>query len=86
MTLKIYNNLTKVSYTLENLVDLRQSSINYCFNITLPEGIDNGEYNYTLTDDEDNVAATGILQIGSYAPQKQAYTAQTNNGFVLYNG
>ena len=86
MVLKLTNSLTKVSYNLENLADLGVDALNYAFNINLPEGIDEGEYQYTLFDDENIVVATGILQIGSYEPEKTPYTAQTNNGYIQYEG
>lgn len=86
MTLKLENNVTNVSYTISGLTDLQKSRLNYVFSLSLPEGIDSGEYNYTLEDDENTVVASGIIQIGSYTPQKTTYTAQTNNDYVQYEG
>ena len=86
MKLNLVNNLTKVVYDIENLTDLKVNQLNYAFDIQVPAGIDDGEYNYTLFDDDDNIVATGILQIGSYEPEKQSYTAQTNNGYIQYEG
>ncbi len=84
MFLKLYNTLTKVSYTIENLVDLAQNPINYKFSLTLPAGVDSGEYEYELYDDENNLKTSGLLQIGSYTPEKTQYTAQTHNGYIQY--
>lgn len=86
MTLNLVNTLTKVSYNIENLTDLMTNSINYVFNINLPANMDSGEYNYTLYDDEMLVVASGIMQIGSYEPEKTAYTAQTINNYIQYEG
>lgn len=86
MTLKLENNVTNVSFAISGLTDLQSSGLNYVFNLTLPEGVDNGEYNYTLFDDDNVVVATGVAQIGSYTPQKTTYTAQTNNDYIQYEG
>ena len=85
-SLKLENTTTKVSVTVSGLTDLEASALNYVFNINLPEGLDTGEYEYSLIDDQDNVVAVGLCQIGSYTPQKQAYTAQTNNTYIQYEG
>jgi len=86
MTLNLVNSLTKVSYSLENLTDLGTNPLNYRFDINLPANIDNGEYEYTLLNDQQDVLATGILQIGNYEAPKTSYTAQTINNYVQYEG
>lgn len=86
MTLKLRNNLTKIEYTFENLVDELVSRLFYTFDITLPAGMDDGEYAYTLYDERNVVKATGLLQVGDYKPQNNTYTAQTQNGYIQYNG
>lgn len=84
--LKIQNNLTKSKYIIENLTDLMANSVNYVFDIVLPDNLDNGEYNFSLFNDEEALVATGLLQIGSYEAPKTAYTAQTINGYTQYEG
>ena len=86
MTLKLRNNLTKIEYTFENLVDELVSRLFYTFDITIPAGMDDGEYAYTLYDERNVVKATGLLQVGDYKPQNNTYTAQTQNGYIQYNG
>lgn len=86
MVLKLTNSLTKVSYNLENLADLGIDALNYALDINLPDGIDNGEYQYELSDDTDMVVATGILQIGNYTPNVKPYSAQTHSGYTQYEG
>ena len=86
MTLKLSNNVTKKVYTFENLEDKLTSRIWYAFDITLEPGTDDGEYTYTLYDDQEIVKATGLLQVGDYKPQNNTYTAQTHNGYIQYNG
>lgn len=48
--------------------------------------MDDGEYTYTLYDEQNTVKATGLLQVGDYVPNNNTYTAQTQNGYVQYNG
>lgn len=86
MTLKLRNNLTKQEYTFNNLVDQLVSRLFYTLDITLQSGMDDGEYAYTLYGEDDTVKATGILQVGDFKPQNNTYTAQTQNGYIQYNG
>lgn len=84
MLLKIQNNLTKKVYTFDNLDDKLTSRLFYTLDLTLPEGMDSGEYTYTLY--ENNVVkATGLVQIGDYKPNNNTYSAQTHNGYIQYN-
>lgn len=83
-SLKLENTTTKVSITLSGLTDLEASALNYVFNINLPEGLDTGEYEYSLIDDQDNVVAVGLCQIGNYTPNVTPYSAQTTGGYLQY--
>lgn len=86
MTLKLKNNLTNKELEFLNLDDLGASRLYYTFDITLPEVMEEGEYTYTLLD-ENEIIASGLLQIGDYVPKTEQYTAQTNNnGYITYNG
>ena len=85
MTLKLQNNLTKKVHTFNNLEDKLASRMFYTFDITLPEDVDDGEYTYSLLDENGNVKASGLAQIGDYAPQNNTYAPQTQNGYVQYN-
>ena len=84
MTLIFINNLTKVQYSFTGITDLCTSAMFYQFNINLPEGMSEGEYEYTLLDGE-NVMAKGLAQVGDYTPSKQTYN-NTNNGYTVYGG
>lgn len=86
MTLELRNNLTKQVYSFDNLDDKLTSRLFYTFDITLPDGMDDGEYTYTLRDENQSVKATGLLQVGDYKPENNTYTAQTHNGYIQYNG
>ena len=86
MTLLLENNTTKVQISLKNLTELGISAVHYVFDINLPEGVDSGEYNYTLFDDQDKVVALGLLQIGSFVPEKKSYTAQNKQTYKQYEG
>lgn len=86
MRLELVNNLTKNVYSFPDLDDKKVSRLFYAFDITLQEGMDDGEYTYTLLKN-DVVKATGLIQIGDYVPNNNTYTATTNNGgYVQYNG
>lgn len=80
------NNVTKKEYELTNLDDKLTSRLFYTFDITLEDGMDDGEYSYTLYDEQNVVKATGLLQVGDYKPQNNTYTAETHNGYIQYNG
>lgn len=86
MTLKLFNNVTKKEYTFGDLEDKLTSRLWYTFDITLQPGMDDGEYTYTLYDDQNVVKATGLLQVGDYKPNNNTYTAQTQNGYIQYQG
>ena len=86
MKLQLSNCVSKVVTIIENIVDLAGSAYNYEFDIELPANMDDGEYEYVLMDNENNPLATGIAQIGSYEPEKQAYTAQTKTTYKQYQG
>lgn len=86
MVLKLRNNLTKIEYTFDNLDDKLTSRLFYTFDITLPADMDDGEYAYTLYDENEVVKATGLLQVGDFKPKNNTYTAETHNGYIQYNG
>ena len=88
MLLKLYNNTTKREINLDNLEDITDSRLFFHFKITLPDGVDDGEYTYTL-DEDDVVKASGLLQVGDYVPEKTTYEGNTikeKNGYISYNG
>ncbi len=86
MKLQLSNCLTKVVTIIENIVDLGSSAYNYEFDVELPEGMDDGDYEYVLMDDQNNHLATGVAQVGAYVPEKTAYTAQSKTTYVQYQG
>lgn len=47
------------------VLDLNTSDLYYRVGVTLPEGIANGEYEYTL-EDESTTISTGVLIVGDY--------------------
>lgn len=88
-SLKLVNNLTKYEFTLEDLEDKETSRLFYTFDITVPDGLVDGEYAYTLYDENHAVLATGLLQIGDYNPDNTTYeqnTIKENNGYITYGG
>lgn len=83
MTLKLTNSVTKKNYSYE-VEDTNSSIFYYNFNLTLDEDMDDGEYAYTLSDDEGNELARGLLQIGNYVPEKTEY--ENKKTYITYNG
>lgn len=83
MTLKLTNSVSKkeYSYTVE---DTNSSIYYFNFNLKLDEDMDEGEYAYVLSDDEDNECARGLLQIGDYKPEKTEY--ENKKTYITYNG
>ncbi len=84
MELIFTNNVSKIQYSITGLTDLCTSALFWQFNITLPEGMLEGEYEYNLLDGN-TVIARGVLQIGDYTPDKTTYNTN-NNGYTVYNG
>lgn len=83
MVLKLQNNLTHKSYEL-TVNDDESSSIYYKFNISLPSGMDDGEYTYFLYDELTEVSR-GLMQIGDYTPSAETYKNNSNT-YIQYNG
>lgn len=84
MLLKLTNNLTKKVYNFDNLDDKLTSRLFYTFDITLQDDMDDGEYTYQLFDDE-NIVASGLIQIGDYTQNNNTYTPTEQNGYIQYN-
>jgi len=86
MILEITNNLTKKTYQLP----LTEPSFDRLFlnaSVQLPSDMDDGEYTYFLTD-ENQILAQGLLQIGDYVQEdKITYNSSGDtNEFIQYNG
>lgn len=88
MKFTITNNVTKKSIT-KTVEDIGDSMIYYHFNYSLDELADEGEWSYFLYDDEDNLLAQGLLQIGNYQVPSGSTTTYNNNPkteYIQYNG
>ncbi len=83
MTLYLTNQLSKIQYEISGLTDLGTSRTYYNLDVTLPEGIVDGQYNYALADDEGVIVATGIAQVGDYVPNNVTHTASTGS-YIVY--
>lgn len=83
-SIKLTNQVTKVSFVVESLEDLATSAYNYVFDLVLPGNIDTGEYEYQLFDENNDLKATGLCQIGDYIPPKKAYTGNTRTTYKQY--
>ena len=72
MKLIIKNGITHKNFEY-NVADLNESQIYYTFNLNIPEEMDDGEYEYTLKDNEDKILATGLMRIGDYKTENKEY-------------
>lgn len=76
MTFKLINNLTKKEYTFGDIVDKSDSRLFWHFDLTLDGGMGDGEYTYTLLNEEGVIEGEGILQIGDYTQNKKNYKTE----------
>ena len=85
MIIRFTNNLTKNTIELSEIEDKKKSSMFFTFDITLPEGVDEGEYTYELID-EGRVIANGLLQIGDYERDTDVNKEykEEKKGFIVY--
>lgn len=84
MQLTLKHNVTKKEVTID-LVDLADSNLFYHFDeVYLPEGMDDGEYDYTLYSDEGKIVSVGLCQIGDYQNENKQYKEKKE--IIQYNG
>ena len=83
MVFILENNVTHKIYEFDGFPIYSANTVGYEIGISLPEGIDDGEYTYTLTD-WGTVIGSGLLQIGEYTAPKTEYN--NANKIVQYNG
>ena len=83
MELKLINNLTKNTIDIGGIEDKLISAIFYSFDISLPEGVMDGEYTYQLINDEGKMVSTGLLQVGDYENSNNEYK-ETKKGYIVY--
>ena len=83
MKLFIKNGITHKEFEY-NVEDLNESSIFYTFNINIPDSYDDGEYEYTLKDNEDKIVATGLMRIGDYKTENTQYNNNKDKKYLQY--
>ena len=84
MTLKLRNNATKAEILLD-ANDKGCSCMYYIFDVALPVGVADGEYTYQLLNLNNDVVATGLLQIGDYKAEHTIYKDEKNE-YIVYGG
>ena len=72
MKLLLKNGITHKNFEY-SVTDLNESSIYYTFNLNIPEEMDDGEYEYTLKDNEDKIVATGLMRVGDFKQENKQY-------------
>jgi hypothetical protein len=83
MLLKLINNLTKNTIEFGELEDKLVSALFYSFDISVPDGVIDGEYTYELYDDEKKVS-TGLLQVGDYKNEGNKEYNDNKKGYIVY--
>ena len=73
MKITLKNNITLNKIELDCSVDGGWSG-GLIINMELPPNTLDGEYTYTLYDNEDNIIGNGIIQIGNYNKEQKTYT------------
>lgn len=84
MTLKLKNNATKAEIQFD-VTDKGESCMYYVFDIQLESLVDDGEYTYELYNLNDEVVATGLMQIGDYVAEHTTYN-NDNQQYIVYGG
>jgi len=83
MILVLKNNVSKQEFVITGLTDLNTSVFYWSFDVVLPEGVIDGDYNYTLSDDNNVLLSSGLARIGDYTPSVTANTASTGS-YIVY--
>lgn len=81
MKLKLKNDLLNQEYILD-VRDAGSTFNYYRLSINLHSNMAEGEYEYTLLDDNDNELSNGLLQIGDYKQNNDVY--EHKNKIVVY--
>lgn len=83
MILILKNNVSKQEYVITGITDLNTSVMYWTFDVVLPEGVIDGDYNWDLTDDNNVLLSSGLARIGDYPPSVTANTASTGS-YIVY--
>lgn len=85
MVLTLENSVTKRLYSCV-VEDMGTSRDYYVLEgFILPEGIPDGDYNYTLTEDE-TVLSNGVMRIGDYVPEGNRTYKSKRMEYIYYQG
>ena len=83
MKIILKNGITHKNFEY-NVEDLNESSIFYTFNINIPDSFDDGEYEYTLKDNEDKIVATGLIRVGDFKQENKQYINNKDKKYIQY--
>ena len=83
MKIILKNGITHKNFEY-NVEDLNESSIFYTFNINIPDSFDDGEYEYTLKDNEGKIVATGLMRVGNYKQENKQYINNKDKKYIQY--
>lgn len=84
MIIKYVNNVTHKEYKA-SVNDIGDSRLYFHFLLTVPEGVDDGEYScYLFDENEENCFWTGLIQVGDYKQTNKKY--DNKKEIKQYNG
>ena len=84
MQLLLKNNLTHTEYNLQ-VEDTGNGGLYFQFVVDFTH-IEQGEFSYTLLDDEGKKAGSGIIRVGEYTQVPQTTSYNNEKKYITYNG
>lgn len=86
MTLKLIGKLAGQEWDFD-VADVGSSRLYYTFeDFQLPEDFLDGIYNYELYDDDDEIVAVGLIQVGDFKDDSAIIYNVGNTERVVYDG
>lgn len=70
LSLTLRSTTTLAEYEIGSVADSGESALYWCISVSLPEGMDNGEYEYELRQGGVRVAS-GVLRVGEYSTDEE---------------
>jgi len=82
MYIKLYSQYSKKTHTIP-VDNAGTDSMFHKLDIRLPINMEDGIYNYELCNDDDNIIANGMMQVGDFENNNTSYTVE-HNGYQQY--
>ena len=88
MVFELEHKVTKKRYSF-TVEDIGDSRLYYHFNMAFANIVDDGDYEYWLYDEENNMLAQGVCQVGDYVPptgSTTTYKPASGTTYIQYQG